>query len=153
MSAGCCRRGVWGCGARRLTRVLTESRDKLTKNPDSPNSPKWPPLFRRTHCCFQLPRAYGAGFRRSVYAPWRVGCWQWEGVESGLLTSSHESHPESLVLSLHNPMTAPSTAAPRTTYRPVVLMHGLGDAGSNPGMQSLAQSVMAKYPGSYAVRP
>ena len=52
-----------------------------------------------------------------------------------------------------NPMTAPSTAAPRTTYRPVVLMHGLGDAGSNPGMQSLAQSVMAKYPGSYAVRP
>jgi len=42
-------------------------------------------------------------------------------------------------------------AAPRTTYRPVVLMHGLGDAGSNPGMQSLAQSVMAKYPGSYAV--
>jgi hypothetical protein len=44
-----------------------------------------------------------------------------------------------------------AAAAPRTTYRPVVLMHGLGDAGSNPGMQSLAQSVMTKYPGSYAV--
>ncbi len=43
------------------------------------------------------------------------------------------------------------TEAPRTTYKPVVLMHGLGDAGSNPGMQSLAQSVMAKYPGLYAV--
>jgi hypothetical protein len=43
------------------------------------------------------------------------------------------------------------SAEPRTTYRPVVLMHGLGDAGSNPGMQSLAQSIMTKYPGSYAV--
>lgn len=41
--------------------------------------------------------------------------------------------------------------APFATYRPVVLMHGLGDAGSNPGMQSLAKSVMAKYPGIYAV--
>ena len=62
--------------------------------------------------------------------------------------------PEFLASSLTPfPMTASSTAAPRTTYRPVVLMHGLGDAGSNPGMQSLAQSVMAKYPGSYAVRP
>ena len=40
--------------------------------------------------------------------------------------------------------------APRASYRPVVLMHGLGDAGSNPGMQSLAQSVMTKYPGIYA---
>lgn len=33
----------------------------------------------------------------------------------------------------------------------VVLMHGLGDAGSNPGMQSLAKSIMTKYPNSYAV--
>jgi len=37
-----------------------------------------------------------------------------------------------------------------TNYRPVVLMHGLGDSGANPGMQSLAQSVSAKYPGMYA---
>lgn len=68
-----------------------------------------------------------------------------------------------------------------TTITPVVLMHGLGDSGSNPvgarsrwfplndscsfrslrcdlhacptrkqGMQSLAQSIMSKYPGSYA---
>jgi len=42
-------------------------------------------------------------------------------------------------------------AVGNTTITPVVLMHGLGDAGSNPGMQSLAQSIMAKYPGSYAV--
>lgn len=33
---------------------------------------------------------------------------------------------------------------PFATIRPVVLMHGLGDAGSNPGMQSLAKSIMAK---------
>jgi len=38
-----------------------------------------------------------------------------------------------------------------TPRRPVVLMHGLGDAGSNPGMQSLAKSVTAAYPGTYAV--
>ncbi len=43
-------------------------------------------------------------------------------------------------------------AEPLASYRPVVLMHGLGDAGSNPGMQSLAQSVMTRYPGIYAVR-
>lgn len=36
------------------------------------------------------------------------------------------------------------------TITPVVLMHGLGDSGSNPGMQSLAKSIMTKYPGSYA---
>jgi hypothetical protein len=34
---------------------------------------------------------------------------------------------------------------------PTVLMHGLGDAGSNAGMQSLAQSVVAAHPGAYAV--
>ena len=34
---------------------------------------------------------------------------------------------------------------------PTVLMHGLGDAGSNAGMQSLAQSVMTAHPGAYAV--
>jgi palmitoyl-protein thioesterase len=34
---------------------------------------------------------------------------------------------------------------------PTVLMHGLGDAGSNAGMQSLAQSVAAAHPGAYAV--
>lgn len=37
------------------------------------------------------------------------------------------------------------------TYRPVVLMHGLGDAGSNAGMQSLAQNISNTYPGLYAV--
>jgi hypothetical protein len=34
------------------------------------------------------------------------------------------------------------------TYTPTVLMHGLGDAGSNAGMQSLAQSVETAYPGA-----
>jgi palmitoyl-protein thioesterase len=42
---------------------------------------------------------------------------------------------------------APGAPAPA----PTVLMHGLGDAGSNAGMQSLAQSVMAAHAGAYAV--
>jgi len=42
---------------------------------------------------------------------------------------------------------APGAPAPA----PTVLMHGLGDAGSNAGMQSLAQSVAAAHPGAYAV--
>lgn len=33
---------------------------------------------------------------------------------------------------------------------PTVLVHGLGDAGHNAGMQSLAQSIMTAYPGCYA---
>lgn len=37
------------------------------------------------------------------------------------------------------------------SYTPTVLMHGLGDAGSNAGMQSLAQSIEKAYPGAYAV--
>lgn len=40
--------------------------------------------------------------------------------------------------------------APAANYTPTVLMHGLGDAGSNAGMQSLAQSVMTAHPGAYA---
>ena len=39
---------------------------------------------------------------------------------------------------------APTAAAPA----PTVLMHGLGDAGSNAGMQSLAQSVEKAHPGA-----
>lgn len=35
--------------------------------------------------------------------------------------------------------------------RPVVLMHGLGDAASNAGMQSLVTSVETAYPGKYAM--
>jgi palmitoyl-protein thioesterase len=41
-------------------------------------------------------------------------------------------------------------AGGQATYTPTVLMHGLGDAGSNAGMQSLAKSVMTAYPGAYA---
>ena len=39
---------------------------------------------------------------------------------------------------------APGAAGPA----PTVLMHGLGDAGSNAGMQSLAQSVEKAHPGA-----
>lgn len=42
---------------------------------------------------------------------------------------------------------APGAPAPA----PTVLMHGLGDAGSNAGMQSLAASVEKAHPGAYAV--
>jgi palmitoyl-protein thioesterase len=34
---------------------------------------------------------------------------------------------------------------------PVVFMHGMGDAGPNPGMQSLARTVTELYPGKYSV--
>ena len=34
---------------------------------------------------------------------------------------------------------------------PTALMHGLGDAGTNAGMQSLAASIPAAWPGAYAV--
>lgn len=47
--------------------------------------------------------------------------------------------------------TTPVLGATASNYTPTVLMHGLGDAGHNAGMQSLAQSVMTAYPGSYAV--
>ena len=40
--------------------------------------------------------------------------------------------------------------APGVSYTPTVLMHGLGDAGSNAGMKSLAQTIEVAYPGSYA---
>ena len=34
---------------------------------------------------------------------------------------------------------------------PVVFMHGMGDSGSNPGMQSLCATASARYPGLYVV--
>ena len=34
---------------------------------------------------------------------------------------------------------------------PVVFMHGMGDAGSNPGMQSLCKTASDRYPGLYVV--
>lgn len=49
------------------------------------------------------------------------------------------------------PLASP-LVADASNNTPVVLMHGLGDAGSNPGMQSLAQTISAAYPGTYAVR-
>jgi len=41
-------------------------------------------------------------------------------------------------------------ASAADAYMPVVLMHGLGDAGTNSGMQSLAASISTKYPGLYS---
>lgn len=58
---------------------------------------------------------------------------------------------EAFLASAANPFSAPTvdvsaveadTAAYDNT--PVVLMHGLGDAGDNPGMQSLAKSVSVR---------
>lgn len=43
--------------------------------------------------------------------------------------------------------------APAANYRPVVLMHGLGDSGNASGMQSLVKSVMNAFPGAYATSP
>ena len=34
---------------------------------------------------------------------------------------------------------------------PVVFLHGMGDSGSNPGMQSMCQTASDKYPGLYVV--
>ena len=34
---------------------------------------------------------------------------------------------------------------------PVVFMHGMGDSGSSPGMQSLCKSAREMYPGMYVV--
>eukprot|EP00298_Acanthocystis_sp_HF-20_P014076 c20626_g1_i1.p1 GENE.c20626_g1_i1~~c20626_g1_i1.p1 ORF type:complete len:391 (+),score=151.52 c20626_g1_i1:24-1196(+) len=36
-------------------------------------------------------------------------------------------------------------------YLPVVLMHGIGDAGHNAGMQDLAKSISENFPGLYSV--
>ena len=36
-------------------------------------------------------------------------------------------------------------------YIPTVFMHGLGDSGSNRGMQNLAKTVPAMYPGAYSI--
>ena len=34
-----------------------------------------------------------------------------------------------------------SEPTPTNTNTPVVLMHGMGDSGSNPGMQSIAKTI------------
>lgn len=50
-----------------------------------------------------------------------------------------------------NPALTTVRGTSQGTYTPTVLMHGLGDAGSNSGMQSLAQTIETAYPGAYAV--
>ncbi|KAA0163410.1 hypothetical protein FNF31_00587 [Cafeteria roenbergensis] len=45
----------------------------------------------------------------------------------------------------------PLLQARRSNFTPVVLMHGLGDAGSNPGMEQLARTVSDAYPGKVSL--
>jgi len=37
------------------------------------------------------------------------------------------------------------------TYRPAVIVHGMGDAGTNPGMKSICKTVGEKYPGIFTL--
>jgi palmitoyl-protein thioesterase len=59
--------------------------------------------------------------------------------------------------SLHAPIVelvrahVPLSAVHSEDATPVVLMHGMGDAGDNPGMQSLAATISELYPAKYAV--
>jgi len=38
-----------------------------------------------------------------------------------------------------------------STYRPAVIAHGMGDAGTNAGMKSLCKTVSDKYPGAFVL--
>lgn len=71
------------------------------------------------------------------------------GVTRGELfwTALVKSWPHAPVIDPHHEEVADAS----TSYTPVVLMHGLGDSGTNAGMESLAQSVSNKYPGIYSV--
>jgi len=46
---------------------------------------------------------------------------------------------------------AVAPVADGSSLTPVVFLHGMGDAGSNPGMQSLCQTARDSYPGMYVV--
>ncbi|KAG8457288.1 hypothetical protein KFE25_001025 [Diacronema lutheri] len=61
------------------------------------------------------------------------------------LASDPALHAPTLVL----PLGVGASDSPDDT--PVVFMHGMGDDGGNPGMQSLAKTVTARYPRKYAV--
>lgn len=46
---------------------------------------------------------------------------------------------------------ATTTAAVGTGNLPAVIVHGMGDAGTNPGMKSICKTVGEKYPGTYTL--
>ena len=48
-------------------------------------------------------------------------------------------------------LSAEAAAAGNKTYRPAVIVHGMGDAGTNPGMKSICATVPAKYPGAFVL--
>jgi len=67
------------------------------------------------------------------------------------LSVSHVESMKQFLSGSGNPFTAPMVDlglimpdAVSADNTPVVLMHGLGDAGDNPGMQSLAKSVTVR---------
>jgi palmitoyl-protein thioesterase len=70
-------------------------------------------------------------------------------IEGGIMQilKTSDAHHAPVVELLSEPMEASTT----TTYMPVVFLHGMGDAGSNPGMQSLCKTASTKYPGLYSV--
>jgi palmitoyl-protein thioesterase len=48
-------------------------------------------------------------------------------------------------------VSAPVLAETGQTYRPTVVVHGMGDSGTNSGMKSLCKTVSDKYPGSFVL--
>eukprot|EP00469_Lotharella_globosa_P008009 CAMPEP_0167785694 /NCGR_PEP_ID=MMETSP0111_2-20121227/8369_1 /TAXON_ID=91324 /ORGANISM="Lotharella globosa, Strain CCCM811" /LENGTH=323 /DNA_ID=CAMNT_0007676973 /DNA_START=51 /DNA_END=1022 /DNA_ORIENTATION=- len=50
-----------------------------------------------------------------------------------------------------DPIGEPMLKAANKTYRPAVIVHGMGDSGTNPGMKSLCNTVSAKYPGIFTL--
>jgi palmitoyl-protein thioesterase len=45
----------------------------------------------------------------------------------------------------------PIHAEEGSSYRPSVIVHGMGDAGTNPGMESICKTVRDKYPGAFVL--
>jgi len=48
-------------------------------------------------------------------------------------------------------VSAPEVALVGQTYRPSVIVHGMGDSGTNSGMKSLCKTVSDKYPGAFVL--
>ncbi len=49
------------------------------------------------------------------------------------------------------PIGGPALKADNATYRPAVIVHGMGDAGTNAGMKSICATVGEKYPGIFTL--
>lgn len=61
-----------------------------------------------------------------------------------------EDHPEKM-LPIQLPQSWKPLSPDYSDLMPVVFLHGMGDSGSNPGMQSLCQTARDAYPGLYVV--